>query len=73
MKCPKCRGKTCVKDSRSFGKLVKRNRACLKCGTRFVTYEEISHIIGEGEEEEEIRTEGVNNDYSRKRIKSLSW
>jgi transcriptional regulator NrdR family protein len=43
MKCPKCSGKTSVKNSRAFGKLVTRHRTCLKCGARFVTHEEFSH------------------------------
>jgi len=44
MKCPNCNGKTCVKNSRTFGKLVTRQRTCLSCGTRFVTHEEFSHF-----------------------------
>jgi len=46
MRCPKC---GChddkVIDSRGSreGSTIRRRRACLKCGTRFTTYEEIEH------------------------------
>ncbi len=44
MRCPKCAGvDDKVVDSRSNrdGLLIRRRRECLKCGTRFTTYEEI--------------------------------
>ena len=46
MRCPKCAGiDDKVVDSRSNrdGLLIRRRRECLKCGTRFTTYEEIYH------------------------------
>jgi transcriptional repressor NrdR len=44
MRCPKCNAQDDkVIDSRSSrdGALIRRRRECLKCGTRFTTYEEI--------------------------------
>jgi len=44
MRCPKCAGvDDKVIDSRSTrdGLLIRRRRECLKCGTRFTTYEEM--------------------------------
>lgn len=45
MKCPKCNGRTFVKDSRyviSSDRSYKRRRyACEKCGFRFTTHENI--------------------------------
>lgn len=45
MLCPKCRSpKGQVVDSRltKEGAVVRRRRACVKCGHRFTTYEEVS-------------------------------
>ena len=41
MNCPKCAGKTTVKDTNWAGdlKAVRRRRRCLTCGYRFNTYE----------------------------------
>ena len=41
MKCPKCGGKTRVRDSRSYHGTTRRRRVCLICGGRFSTVEEI--------------------------------
>src|SRR2546425_13215557 len=46
MRCPKCgRLDDKVIDSRGSreGSTIRRRRECLKCGTRFTTYEEIEH------------------------------
>lgn len=46
MKCPLCKYKSKVRDSRLFGNRVKRYRECKFCMTRFITYEtlELSSI-----------------------------
>ncbi len=47
MNCPKCNGKTCVKNSSPAERLVLRERMCYDCGYRFYTKEAlISSEVG---------------------------
>lgn len=39
MKCPECKAKTKVYDSRPHGTTVRRSRQCQKCNHRFITIE----------------------------------
>lgn len=58
MRCPKCSAvDDKVIDSRSSrdGALIRRRRECLKCGSRFTTYEEIFR--------EKLRVEKRNGEY----------
>ena len=45
IRCPKCKGGSCVKNSVPMPEesIMKRYRECLECGARFVTEEEIVH------------------------------
>lgn len=66
MKCPFCENlDTNVVDSRDAeeGKVIRRRRECLKCDTRFTTYErpELADIIV-------IKRNGTQENYSREKI-----
>lgn len=39
MKCPKCKSKSKVYDSRANGETIRRRRRCLKCKHRYATIE----------------------------------
>ena len=61
MRCPKCEGKeNRVIDSREVrnGDSIRRRRACIDCGHRFTTYEEIQraqlHVVKRDERREEL-------------------
>src|SRR6266571_4183091 len=68
MRCPKC---GChddkVIDSRGSreGSTIRRRRECLKCGTRFTTYEEIEH-----EGLMVIKRDGRREEFSKEKLLS---
>jgi transcriptional repressor NrdR len=47
MKCPSCKSKTVVVDSRDKGKIIRRRRKCKKCELKFTTKEKIFLEIDE--------------------------
>lgn len=43
MRCPKCKYKLIVKDSRHTANFIRRRRECVKCHNRFTTIERITY------------------------------
>ena len=66
MKCPKCQADDDkVLDSRSArdGAAIRRRRECLKCGTRFTTYEEIDR-----DELQVVKHDGRRQTFERQKL-----
>jgi len=66
MKCPKCGvDDDKVLDSRSArdGAAIRRRRECLKCGSRFTTYEEVDR-----DEVQVIKHDGTRQTFERQKI-----
>lgn len=66
MQCPKCGHKNDrVLDSRSarMGEAIRRRRACLKCGHRFTTYEEVIRA-----ELRVVKRDGRHEELERKKL-----
>ena len=66
MKCPKCGAEDDkVLDSRSArdGAAIRRRRECLKCGSRFTTYEEIDR-----DEVLVVKREGTRQTFERSKL-----
>jgi transcriptional repressor NrdR len=68
MRCPKCE---CVEDkvidSRSSkgGAAIRRRRECLKCGSRFTTYEEVEKV----EKLKVLKRDGSSQDFSKEKLR----
>lgn len=45
MRCPKCGGRTKVKDSRIRKEKVTRKRECKRCGAKFKTFERLFGVV----------------------------
>ena len=66
MKCPKCQADDDkVLDSRSArdGAAIRRRRECLKCGTRFTTYEEVDR-----DELQVVKHDGRRQTFERQKL-----
>ncbi len=66
MRCPKCQAEDDkVLDSRSArdGAAIRRRRECLKCGTRFTTYEEIDR-----DELQVVKHDGRRQTFERQKL-----
>lgn len=66
MKCPKCgNDDDKVLDSRASkeGVVIRRRRECLKCGTRFTTYEEIDR-----DELQVVKHDGRRQTFERQKL-----
>ena len=66
MKCPKCQADDDkVLDSRSArdGAAIRRRRECLRCGTRFTTYEEIDR-----DELQVVKRDGTRQTFERQKL-----
>ena len=65
MKCPKCKyEKQRVIDSRTFGEETRRQRICMNCNFKFITYERADAV----EDAQSVRTDAAKDEGGKEEL-----